>query len=100
MPWGDCPRLDGTEPCFFSHSVGDASAGQVERVSEALPFSVIVERRWMLSAKPQALQELDFFLGCVTPHRLLPEELFESWLFLGLSSFPFDKLKFLSIIQE
>ena len=99
MHWGDRARGLGLTLCFFSQGVGDERA-KVERVSEALQFSVIVEWRWMLSAKPQALQELDFFLGYVTPHRSVPEEFFKSRLFLGLSRFPFDKLEFLCIIRN
>src|SRR5207247_10711549 len=44
--------------------------------------------------------ELDFFLGRITAHGLMQKEFFQPWLFLNMTSLPFDKLKFPYIIPN
>src|SRR5690242_4319665 len=82
-------------------SLGPAQGrAKMEWVPEVLQFPVIVEWRWVLAVEPEPLQELNFFLGCITAHRLVPKKFFQPRLFLAFGGFAFDKLKPLCVTRN
>src|SRR5260370_42235805 len=73
---------------------------KMESVAQFVQFQVIIKLSRAFSVESQLLQKLDFLFGHLPAHGLVTKEFFELSLFLRLSRFPFDKLKFLCVTRN
>src|SRR5882724_5087047 len=68
----------------------------MERVSQVLHLSVIIERGWPPSVESQLFEKFDLRYGSIATQITVLDEPFEPWLFsVRQAIFSFNKLKFL-----
>ena len=79
--------------------MGGLGSAKMERVSEVLQLSVIIQRSGPLPLEPELSQELDFLFGSIATERRITEEFLEPWLFLfqGWFGFHFNKREALRV---
>src|SRR5438876_7166915 len=93
-PYARCHCGRTRRPAFLA-ALGGA---KMERVSEDLQLSVIVEGRRPLALEPQPLEKLDFLRGHRAAERRILKEFLEPGLFADrLFDFPLDKLESLRL---